>query len=97
MIRNLTPSSAAFDRQVNALKGIFSGGASSAGQSLGGGTHLGGIQTAQAFLYNQLHRQAAMLSYLDILGFLGIFCICMIPLILMIGKIKPPADGPAAH
>ena len=97
MIRNMTAGNAAFDRQVNALKGLFPNGGNALGASLGGGGNLGGVQTAQAFLYNQLHRQASMLSYLDILGFLGAFCLCMIPLILMIGKIKPAADGPAMH
>ncbi len=97
MIRNLTPGNAAFDNQINALKGLFPGGASGAGQTFGGGPNLSGVHTAQAFLYNQLQRQASMLSYLDILGFLGIFCACMFPLTLMIGKVKPPADGPAAH
>ena len=81
LVRNLTPSSVAFMDQVARLKGSFGGNA----------------QVAQAFLYNQLHRQAAMLSYLDILGFLGGFCALMVPVILMIGKIKPPADGPAVH
>ena len=84
MIRNLTPSSGAFMTQLARLKGAFGGG-------------MAGTQTSQAYLYGQLQRQAAMLSYLDILGFLGGFCLLMIPLILMIGKIKPPADGPAAH
>ena len=97
MIRNLTAGNAAFDNQVNALKGLFPHGASSSGASFGGVANLGGVQTAQAFLYNQLHRQAAMLSYLDILGFLGFFCAIMIPLVLLIGKIQPPTDGPAVH
>ena len=97
MIHNLTAGSAGYSNEVNMLKGLFSGGGSGSGPVFGGGGSLGGVQTAQAFLYNQLHRQAAMLSYLDILGFLGLFCACMIPLILLIGKVKPPADGPAVH
>ena len=96
MIRNLVPGNQAFANQVNALKGAFAGGGNGAGASLGGG-NVSGVHTAQAFLYNQLQRQASMLSYLDILGFFGMFCVLMIPLILMIGKIKPPADGPAVH
>jgi DHA2 family multidrug resistance protein len=46
-------------------------------------------------IYNLLHRQAAMLAYLDIVAILFIFCTCMIPLVLLIGKIKPAADAPA--
>ncbi len=97
MIRNLLPGNRAFDEQVNRLKPLFHGGAHSMGSILGGGQNLGGVQTAQAFIYNQLHRQSAMLAYLDIIAILGVFCACMIPLVLLIGKIKPAADGPAVH
>ena len=98
MIRNLTPSSPGYADQVNRLKGSFHGGAASAGQMFGGGTKgVGGVQAAQGYIYNQLHRQSAMLSYLDIIAALALFCALMIPLVLLIGKIKPAADGPAMH
>jgi DHA2 family multidrug resistance protein len=98
MIRNLTPSSAGFVNQVNRLKGMFHGGSNGAGLGFGGGTkNMGGISAAQGYIYNQLHRQSAMLAYLDIIGFLAIFCLCMVPLALLIGKSKPAADGPAMH
>ena len=58
---------------------------------------MGGVHAAQAFIYNNLHRQAAMLAYMDIVAILGIFCTLMIPLVLLIGKSKPAADGPALH
>ena len=38
-----------------------------------------------------------MLAYMDIISILAVFCFLMIPLVLMIGKIKPAADGPAVH
>ena len=97
MIRNLLPGNRAFDEQVNRLKPLFHGGASRMGSILGGSNSLGGVQTAQAYIYNQLHRQSSMLAYLDIIAILGVFCACMIPLVLLIGKIKPAADGPAVH
>jgi len=97
MIRNLTPDSPGFQQQVNALKRSFFGGGNSAGPGLGGGSGAGGVHQAQAFLYNQLHRQSAMLAYMDIIQALAIFCALMIPLVLLIGKIKPAADGPAVH
>ena len=62
-----------------------------------GGSGAGGIQQAQAYIYNQLHRQSAMLAYMDIVAVLAVFCALMIPLVLLIGKIKPAADGPAMH
>ena len=95
MIRNLTPSSHGYVDQINRLKGMFGGGAPTS--MFGGGSHTGGIATAQAFVYNQLHRQAAMLAYMDIIATLAVFCFCMIPLVVMIGHIQPPKDGPAAH
>ena len=96
MIRNLTPSSAAFVDQVNQLKGAFHGGSTGAASMFGGGSRgAGGVQTAQAFIYNQLHQQAAMLSYLDIISFFAAFCAIMVPLVIfMVGKIKPAADAP---
>ncbi len=97
MIRNLTPSSQGFVDQVNRLKPLFSGGGNSAGLGFGAGTGQGGTATAQAFIYNQLHRQSAMLAYMDIIAILAVFCFAMIPLVLLIGKIKPASDGPAMH
>ncbi len=97
MIRNLTPDSPGFQAQVNMLKHSFVGGGNGPGPGFGGGSGAGGIHAAQAFLYNQLHRQSAMLAYMDIIAFLAVFCALMIPLVLSIGKIKPAADGPAAH
>ncbi len=97
MIRNLTPGSAAFQNQVNALKGAFYGGGNSAGPGFGGGRGAGGIYQAQGFIYGQLHRQSAMLAYMDIVMVLCIFCACMIPLVIAVGKSKPPADGAPAH
>lgn len=96
MIRNLTPNSPGFQAQVNALKHSFGGGGNGVGPGFGAGSG-GGIQQAQAFIYNQLHRQSAMLAYMDIISILMVFCALMIPLVLLIGKIKPAADGPAVH
>ena len=97
MGRNLTPDSPGLQQQINALKHSFHGGGTGLGASYGGGSAGGGIQAAQAFIYNQLHRQSAMLAYMDIISVLAIFCALMIPLVLLIGKIKPASDGPAMH
>lgn len=97
MIRNLTPSSAGYVDQVNRLKGMFSGGGNTAGPGFGGSPAESGISTAQAFIYQQLHRQSAMLAYMDIIEVLAVFCFLMIPLVYLIGKIRPASDGPAMH
>ena len=98
MVRNLTSGSPGYANRIRGLMGNFSGGPPDAGGTFGGSTsHLGGIHAAQGFVYNELHRQSAMLAYMDIISTLAVFCFLMIPLVLLIGKIKPPADGPAVH
>ena len=52
---------------------------------------------AQAYVYNLMHRQSAMLAYMDIIAIFGVFCICMIPLVMAIGKIKPPTGDAPVH
>ena len=82
MVRNLTPGNPAFVDQVKKLRGMF-GGHGNGNPFLGDSAH-----TAQAYIYNQLHRQAGMLSYLDIIQYMAIFCACMLPLLFLIPK--PP-------
>jgi DHA2 family multidrug resistance protein len=90
MVRNLTPATGNFNRMVGQLKGFFGGHGGSGGNNMTGpGTH-----TAQAYIYNMLHRQSAMLAYMDIISIFAVFCACMIPLVIMIGKIKPAGDAP---
>jgi DHA2 family multidrug resistance protein len=93
MIRNLTPGSPGYTSQINALKGFFSGGGNRPGTGFGS-SHVSGVRAAQGYIYQQLHRQSAMLAYMDIIATLAIFCLCMIPLVFLIGKIKPAHDAP---
>lgn len=91
MVRNLTTGNPGFIDQMKKLKEMF-GGHATGNPMLGHGAH-----TAQAYIYNQMHRQAAMLAYLDIIQYLAIFCACMLPLLFFIPK--PPAhlDPGAGH
>jgi MFS transporter, DHA2 family, multidrug resistance protein len=91
MVRNLTSGNPAFMNQVAKLKGMF-GGHSSGNPMTGVGSH-----TAQAYLYNQLHRQASMLAYLDIIEYLAIFCACMLPLLFFIPRPPKHASPSAGH
>jgi len=95
MTRNLTPSSPAFQNQVNRLKGLFGGGPND--PTFGGGHGAGGVHAAQGYIYSQLHRQSAMLAYMDIISILAVFCFAMIPLVMLIPHIAPPKNGPAMH
>jgi DHA2 family multidrug resistance protein len=96
MVRNMNPGSAGYNAQVTSLAGRFKPG-NGAGVTGGpfGGASPGAIHQAQAFIYNQLHRQAAMLSYIDIIRDLTIFCACMIPLLFFIPR--PPKDARPGH
>jgi len=91
MIRNLTTGNPAFMNQVSKLKGMF-GGHSSGNPMVGKGSH-----AAQAYIYNQLHRQAAMLGYLDVIQYMSIFCACMIPLLFFIPRPPKHVDPSAGH
>ncbi len=84
MVRNLTTANPAFNAQVDALKGSF-------------GQGFQAIHSAQAYIYNQLHRQAAMLAYLDIIQYLAIFCACMLPLLFLIPRPPKHASPSAGH
>lgn len=84
MVRNLTTANPAFVNQVDALKHAFGNGQQA-------------IHTAQAYIYDQLHRQAAMLAYLDIIQYLGIFCACMLPLLFLIPRPPKHIDPSAGH
>jgi DHA2 family multidrug resistance protein len=84
MVRNLTPANPAFTANVNALKGSFGHGFQA-------------VHAAEAFIYNQLHRQAAMLAYLDIIQYLSIFCACMLPLLFFIPRPPKHASRSAGH
>jgi MFS transporter, DHA2 family, multidrug resistance protein len=91
MVRNLTTGNAAFMNQVAKLKGMF-GGHTSGNPMTGTGSH-----AAQAYIYNQLHRQAAMLGYLDVIQYMSIFCACMIPLLFFIPRPPKHASPSAGH
>ena len=93
MVRNLTSGNPTFIDQVKRLKPLFGGTRGSAGNPLtGAGSH-----TAQAWIYNQLHRQAGMLAYLDVIQYLAIFCACMIPLLFFIPRPPKNASPSAGH
>jgi MFS transporter, DHA2 family, multidrug resistance protein len=91
MVRNLTSGNQAFMDRVAKLKGMF-GGHTSGNPMTGAGSH-----TAQAYLYNELHRQSGMLAYLDIIQYMAIFCACMLPLLFFIPRPPKHASASAGH
>jgi DHA2 family multidrug resistance protein len=91
MVRNLTSGNQAFMNRIAKLKGMF-GGHTSGNPMTGAGSH-----TAQAYLYNELHRQASMLAYLDIIQYMAVFCACMLPLLFFIPRPPKHASPSAGH
>jgi DHA2 family multidrug resistance protein len=96
MTRNLQTGNQGFVAQVTQLAGAYKPG-NGKGITDGpfGGASNGAIHAAQASIYNQLHRQAANLAYVDIIRDLAVFCACMIPLLFFIPK--PPKHVEAGH
>jgi len=90
MVRNLVPSSPIFQSQIHALSQVFVSHAMAPNMTAAG-------FMAQAFIYQQMYRQAVMLSYLDVTSVLAIGCFMMLPLVMMIGKIKKPAGDAPMH
>jgi MFS transporter, DHA2 family, multidrug resistance protein len=96
MTRNLQSGNPGFVSQVTQMAGAYKvgNGAGVKGGPMGGASQ-GAIHAAQASIYNQMHRQAAVLSYVDIIRDLSIFCACMIPLLFFIPR--PPKHVQAGH
>lgn len=96
MVRQMVPGTPGFDRSVRTLAGAYKAGngAGVPGGSFGGAS-LGAIHKAQAAIYNQMHAQAATLSYVDIIHDLALFCGCMIPLLFLIPR--PPKHLKPGH
>jgi DHA2 family multidrug resistance protein len=98
MVRNLTPGNPGYVDQVKQMAGVFKPGN---GTGVKGGPYngasFGAIHQAQAYIYNELHRQAATLAYVDIIRYLTIFCAAMIPLLFFIPRPPKNASPSAGH
>jgi DHA2 family multidrug resistance protein len=97
MVRDLVAGKPGFDRNVNYLAGLYKNG-NGKGMGVdatGSKESVGAIHQAMASIYNQMHRQAATLAYVDIIRYLAIFCACMIPLLFFLPK--PPKNIQAGH
>jgi len=52
---------------------------------------------AHGLLYGQLQRQSMMLSFADNFWLMAMICLCVIPLMFMMKKVKPHKASIAAH
>ena len=52
---------------------------------------------AQALLYGEMQRQAAMLAFIDVFWIMGVLCLAMIPLMFVLKKAPKHGPPPLAH
>jgi MFS transporter, DHA2 family, multidrug resistance protein len=52
---------------------------------------------AQGMLYGQMQRQATMLSFVDNFWLMGVICLCVVPLMFLMKKIRPQKTQPPIH
>jgi DHA2 family multidrug resistance protein len=87
LVQNVYGSGAAYMRQAQALKQqLLTHTAASADAQKG----------ALFQIYQTLQAQASVLSYIDILQMLSVFCACMIPLVFLLKK-APKGMEAAVH
>jgi DHA2 family multidrug resistance protein len=72
--------------RIQSLKGLL---------QAGGADPVQAAQRAQAFFYDQMLRQSAMVAYIDVFRMLAWLCVGLIPLMFFMKPAKPRA-GPAA-
>jgi DHA2 family multidrug resistance protein len=58
------------------------------------GSHTDAQMKAMGQIYQSLQQQASILSYIDVLQTLAIFCACTVPLVLLMKR--PPKGTTAA-
>jgi DHA2 family multidrug resistance protein len=88
MGRTFTASNSVFMDRVRAMAHAFGG------SGVNGKPTASAMHAAQAFLYNQLHAQAAVLAYIDIIRYLTLFCAGMLLLLPFIPR--PPSNAAAS-
>jgi DHA2 family multidrug resistance protein len=95
MTRNLNNGNPGFVSTVRQFASRF--GAGNGAGPIGGGPSSGAMHTAQGYIYNMMHRQAATLAYVDIIYYMAAFCACMLPLLFFIPKPPKNASPSAGH
>jgi MFS transporter, DHA2 family, multidrug resistance protein len=88
--RNLTDGDPAFQARIHSLSSFLQG-------HTGAGSSSDTISAAQGNIYNQVHAQASMLAYLDIMSVLMIFCLAVVPLVWIVGKPAKMAKDAPVH
>jgi DHA2 family multidrug resistance protein len=83
---HVTATSPLYAARLQSLKGALQAAGSDPAQA---------AQQAQAFLYNQMLRQSAMVSYVNVFRILAWLCLALIPLMFFMKPAKPGARSSA--
>lgn len=100
----------ASDRRIDLHQSVLGSNLDSASQALQQGAHSlanqllhYGLSSADAgraslgIVYQQLIRQSLFLAFMDCFRVIGWLNVLAIPLVLAIGKFRPPGETPAGH
>jgi DHA2 family multidrug resistance protein len=88
LIENLSPINPRYRDMLRGLTGAL---------HVHGADAAGSAQQAQALVYGEMQRQAAMLSFIDVFWILGVVCLGMIPLVFIMKKAPPHQPVSMAH
>jgi DHA2 family multidrug resistance protein len=89
LAQHMNAGDAGYSNSLNQLKMFF-------GNIVGGGSGFTG-PVAQAYIYGQMQRQTGMLAYLDIIIVLATVTAIMVPMPLLMQKMKRGGEAPMAH
>ncbi len=80
LVSHLSPYDRPYESMLSGAAHMLQAAGSSASQAL---------QQAHVLVYDELLRQAAMLSYIDVFWLLSFTCLAMIPLMFLMKKMRP--------
>ena len=88
LVQNLSPINPRYRDMLQGITGSL---------HVHGSSAVTATQQAQALLYGELQRQAAMLSFIDVFWILGAMCLGMIPLVFIMKKAPPHQAAAMVH
>ena len=88
LIENLSPVNPRYMAMLHGLAAALRARGSDAVQA---------AHQAQALLYGEMERQAAMLAFIDVFWIMGMLCLAMIPLMFILKDSPKHGPAPLAH
>jgi DHA2 family multidrug resistance protein len=88
LIENLSPVNPQYMAMLHGLTAALRTRGSDAVQA---------VHQAQALLYGEMQRQAAMLAFIDVFWIMGMLCLAMIPLMFILKDSPKHGPSPLAH